>query len=75
MSYSRKINKDLVWTIQLNVFNVGGKNKLVPIAAGVDPIAAAGLKNVGPDTVVPMKATSFAIKEGMGWQLSNTIEF
>ncbi|MDX2187179.1 MAG: hypothetical protein SFV32_09620 [Opitutaceae bacterium] len=48
-----------------------------PIAAGVDPVEAMKLDqaNLGPDTQVPMKATGFAIKEGMSWQVTNTLEF
>jgi len=73
-SYSRKLAHNLRWRIQLNVFNVGEKNRLVPIAAGVDA-ARMGTADPTPTTVVPMKATAFSIREGMSWQLSNTIEF
>ncbi|WP_404425905.1 hypothetical protein [Nibricoccus sp. IMCC34717] len=76
-SYRRKLTDKIDWKIQLNLFNVGGKNKLVPIAAGVDPIEALKLdqSKLGPTTKVPMKATGFAIKEGMSWQVSNSFEF
>jgi hypothetical protein len=74
LSYSRKLSSRLRWKIQLNVFNVGEKNRLIPISAGVD---AALMGNTTPTatTVVPMKATGFSIHEGMSWQLTNTIEF
>ncbi|MEO6005313.1 MAG: TonB-dependent receptor plug domain-containing protein [Opitutus sp.] len=75
LSYSRRLTHKINWKIQLNVFNVGGKNELVPIAAGVDPVRALALKNIGPTTVVPMKATGYSIKEGMSWQISNRFEF
>jgi outer membrane receptor protein involved in Fe transport len=76
-SYRRKLTDKVNWKIQLNLFNVGGKNKLVPIAAGVDPVEALKLdiNNLTPGTKVPMKATGFSIKEGMAWQVTNTFEF
>jgi hypothetical protein len=55
------------------VFNVGEKNHVVPMAAGVDYTRMGDVAT--PGEVVPMRATSFAIREGMSWQLSNTIEF
>jgi hypothetical protein len=74
LSYTRKLTKDIRWKIQLNVFNVGEKNRLVPISAGVDysRIAADSPK---PGEVVPMRATGFAIQQGMSWQVTNTFEF
>ncbi|HYD83582.1 MAG TPA: hypothetical protein VEA63_06005, partial [Opitutus sp.] len=73
VSYSRKLTSKINWKIQLNVFGVGEKDRLVPLAAGVD---AARIGNVEtPGMVVPMKATSFAIREGMSWQIRNTFEF
>jgi outer membrane receptor protein involved in Fe transport len=74
-SYSHKISKDLVWKIQLNLFNVGGKNDLIPITAGVDYTKLAQIGTPTPTTVVPMRAYGYAIKQGMSWQVSNRIEF
>jgi hypothetical protein len=74
LSYSRKLTHNLRWRIQLNVFNAGKKDRLVPIAAGVDA-ARIGTTPPTPSTVVPMKATAFSIREGMSWQLTNTLEF
>lgn len=74
LSYRRKLNNKLTWRIQLNVFNVGEKNRLVPLAAGVDA-ERLGTAEPTPTTVVPMKATSFWIREGMSWQITNVIEF
>ena len=75
--YGRKVTHDIRWRIQLNVFNVGGRNKLVPIACGVDSDWASkvDMSTLGPDTVVPMVATGYSIKQGMSWQLTNTFEF
>jgi hypothetical protein len=74
VSYRRKLTNRLNWKIQLNVFNVGEKNRLVPMAAGVD-YTRMDLSGATPGEVVPMRATSFFIREGMSWQLTNTIEF
>jgi len=74
ISYRRKLTDKVNWRIQLNVFNVGEKNRLVPLAAGVD-YAAMGAGAETPGEVVPMKATSFFIREGMSWQITNTFEF
>lgn len=74
LSYTRKFSEKLRWKIQLNVFNVGEKNRLVPLAAGVDA-ARIGTATPAPGMDVPMKPTSFAIREGMNWQITNTLEF
>ncbi len=73
ISYRRKLTDKVNWRIQLNVFNVGEKNRLVPLAAGVDWARIGDTAVAGE--VVPMKATSFFIREGMSWQISNTFEF
>src|SRR5690606_403474 len=73
-SYRRKLTERINWKIQLNLYNVGESNHLVPLAAGVDP-ARMGTTEPAPGQTVPMKATSFFIREGMPWQISNTIEF
>lgn len=74
ISYKRKLSARIDWKLQLNVFDVGKKNRLVPIAAGVDA-AALGNATITEDTVVPLKPTAFIIREGMGWQLSSTFSF
>ncbi|MDX2187180.1 MAG: hypothetical protein SFV32_09625 [Opitutaceae bacterium] len=79
LSYSRKLSEKINWKIQLNIFNVGGKNKLVPIAGGVDIAKMIAMQEGGAtideNTKVPMKATNWRIKEGMSWQVTNTFEF
>jgi hypothetical protein len=73
-SYTRKLTKEIRWRIQLNVYDVGARNRLIPIAAGVDPAAMNGITPT-PTTKVPMKATAFSIRQGMNWQLTTSFEF
>jgi len=75
VSYTRKLRKGLHWRIQLNVYNVGGQDDLIPITAGVDYTRLAEIGTPTPTTVVPMRGYGYAIKQGMSWQLTNTIEF
>ncbi|HEU5077645.1 MAG TPA: hypothetical protein VFT72_00435 [Opitutaceae bacterium] len=75
LSYERKIGRHVKWKIQLNVYNVFGKNELVPFAASVDYDKLSTMGPVTTDTVVPMKASAYSIREGRSWQLTNTFEF
>ncbi|MDX2186407.1 MAG: hypothetical protein SFV32_05715 [Opitutaceae bacterium] len=74
-SYTRKLTNKIDWKIQLNVFNAGGKNELIPITAGVDYTKLSAIGTPTPTTVVPMRAYGYAIKQGMSWQISNRFEF
>ncbi len=59
VSYERKLTKKINWRIQLNVYNVGKKDKLIPIS-------------VEPDGHTWAAARIAPIQE---WQLSNTLSF
>ena len=74
VSYRRKLSEKINWRIQLNVYNVGEKNRLVPLAAGVDYTRISS-DSPQPGEVVPMRATSYFIREGMNWQISTSFEF
>lgn len=74
LSYERKLTDRVNWKIQLNVYNAFGKNELVPFSASVD-YAALGSTPITPDTVIPMKASGFTIREGTTWTISNTFSF
>jgi hypothetical protein len=74
VSYERKLTDKVNWRIQLNVYNAFGKNELNPISASVDYVALEG-QTITPQTVIPMKATGFTIREGLSWQITNTFEF
>jgi hypothetical protein len=58
IGYSRKLNYNLNWRIQLNIRDVGEKDRLTPSA-------------INPDGSVALAR----IQEGMGFRLTNTIEF
>ncbi|WP_404425045.1 TonB-dependent receptor plug domain-containing protein [Nibricoccus sp. IMCC34717] len=73
LSYERKLSESVNWRIQLNVFSVGQKNSLVPFSASVDYERLPA--TIDANSKIPMKASAFYIKEGMSWQLSNTLEF
>mgnify|MGYP001556108083 FL=1 len=75
LSYERRLSKAINWRVQLNVFNVGGKNELIPFSASVDYAKLQGVTTFTPTTVIPMKASAFTIHQGMSWQISNTFEF
>ena len=75
LSYRRKLSDRFTWRIQLNVYNVFGENKLVPVLASVDPDGVRALGTITPTSVIPMRASAFTIREGRSWVLSNTIEF
>jgi hypothetical protein len=75
LSYRRKLNDRFTWRIQLHVYNVFGKNKLVPVLASVDPDGVRALGTITPTSVIPMRASAFTIREGRSWVLSNTLEF
>lgn len=74
-SYNRKLTEKINWKIQLNVYNAGGKNELVPITAGVDYTKLSAIGTPTPTTVVPMRAYGYSIRQGMSWQISNRFEF
>jgi len=74
VSYERKLTKTVNWRIQLNVYNAFGDNELIPLRASVDFAKLAGVA-ITPGMEVPMRASAFAIKEGMTWQITNTFEF
>jgi len=59
VSYKHKIAKKLEWSIQLNVYNVGKSEKLIPIS-------------VEPDGKTWASARISPVQE---WQLSNTLSF
>lgn len=59
LSYERKLSKKLGWRIQLNVYNVGKKDKLIPIS-------------VEPDGYTWASARIAPVQE---WQLTNTFSF
>lgn len=75
LSYRRKLTANVNWRIQLNVYNVFGKNELVPVTASVDADAIRTIGTITPDTVIPMRPSAFIIREGRSWTISNTIEF
>lgn len=75
VSYRFKLSERINWRIQLNVYNVFGKNELVPVTASVDPYAIQGLGTITPDSVIPMRASAYFIREGRSWTITNTIEF
>lgn len=75
LSYRRPLSDRLTWRIQLNVYNVFGKNELVPVSASVNPDGVQGLGTITPTSVIPMRASAFTIREGRSWSLTNTIEF
>jgi hypothetical protein len=80
VSYHRKLTDKVGWSIQLNAYNVGGDNKLVPIAATIDEVAIQkmypnGLPTDKPTGYIPMKPCAFRIQEGMTWQITTTFSF
>jgi hypothetical protein len=75
LSYRRKLSDRLTWRVQLNVYNVFGKNELVPVSASVNPDGVRALGTITPTSVIPMRASAFTIREGRSWVLSNTLEF
>jgi outer membrane receptor protein involved in Fe transport len=75
LSYRRKLGDRLSWRVQLNVYNVFGKNELVPVSASVDADGVRALGTITPTSVIPMRASAFTIREGRSWALTNTIEF
>lgn len=75
ISYRRKLSERITWRIQLNVYDVFGKNRLVPVSASVDPDGVRALGTITPTSVIPMRASAFTIREGRSWVLTNTLEF
>jgi len=59
VSYQRKLTKKINWKIQLNVYNVGKQDKLIPIS-------------VEPDGTTWASARIAPVQE---WQLTNTFSF
>lgn len=59
VSYQRKVTKKINWKIQLNVYNVGKDNKLIPISIEPDGVTWAGAR------VAPVQE----------WLLTNTFSF
>ena len=59
VSYERKLTNKINWRIQLNVYNVGKKDKLIPIS-------------VEPDGHTWAAARIAPVQE---WQLTNTLSF
>ena len=59
LSYKRKLTSKIDWTIQLNVYNVGKKDKLIPIS-------------VEPDGKTWASVRTAPVQE---WQLTNTFAF
>ncbi len=59
VSYERKLTKKINWRIQLNVYNVGQKDRLIPIS-------------VEPDGHTWASARVAPVQE---WQLTNTLSF
>ncbi|HEU5078986.1 MAG TPA: TonB-dependent receptor plug domain-containing protein [Opitutaceae bacterium] len=74
ISYERKVATNVNWRIQFNVYNVFGKNELIPLRASVD-YEKLGNTQITPGMDVPMRASAFSIKEGITWQLTNSFEF
>ncbi len=75
VSYRRKLTDKITWRIQLNVYDVLGKNRLIPVSASVDPDGVRALGTITPTSVIPMRASAFTIREGRSWVLTNTLEF
>ena len=75
ISYTRRLTRDVNWRIQLNLYNVFGKDELVPFAASVDYEALSGAGTITPSTRIPMRASAYTIRQGMSWYISNTFEF
>lgn len=59
LSYRRKLTKKVEWTLQLNVYNVGKSDKLIPISVEPDGKTWASVR------VSPVQE----------WQLTNTFSF
>jgi len=59
LSYKRKLTSKIDWTIQLNVYNLGKKDKLIPIS-------------VEPDGKTWASVRTAPVQE---WQLTNTFAF
>src|SRR5690606_11748613 len=75
LSYRRKLTDRTNWRIQLNIYNLFGKNELVPVAASVDASKVPTWDSITPTTPIPMRASAFTIREGRSWTISNTFEF
>ena len=75
LSYRRKLTDRITWRIQLNIYNLFGKNELVPVAASVDAARVPEWESITPTTEIPMRASAFTIREGRSWTISNTFEF
>ena len=75
ISYRRKLTDRITWRIQLNVYDVFGKNRLIPVSASVDPEGVRALGTITPTSVIPMRASAYTIREGRSWSLTNTLEF
>ena len=74
-SYRRKLTDRINWRIQLNIYNLFGKNELVPVNASVDAARVPDWESITPTTEIPMRASAFTIREGRSWTISNTFEF
>ena len=59
ISYERKITKKINWTLQLNVYNVGKKDSLIPISVEPDGKTWAAAR------IAPTEQ----------WELTNTFSF